>query len=189
MKKFIYTLIIVLMLLPITTQALATNADDYEQLEVFVFTKKNCSECDEVKEYLDDYLKDKVNLKVTYLDSKDNKDTIKSLKKELDIKQNKYPLIVVGSNYLVGYDNEVKDNLNDTISAYQDNNVYCNLVNKIESDEDLTNCKLNNKDIIKQVEYKSNNIPWFIIGIITGFLLVFIFLKIIRKPKKVKVHV
>ena len=72
MKNFIYTLIIMLMLLPITTLALATNADDYEQLEVFVFTKKNCSECDEVKEYLDDYLKDKVNLKVTYLDSKDN---------------------------------------------------------------------------------------------------------------------
>ena len=187
MKKLVYSIIILLiMILPITTKAVATNADDFEPLTVFVFTKNNCQECDKVKDYLDEYIKDKINLKVEYLNSKDQKDTIKKLKDTLSIKQDNYPLIVIGSNYLIGFNDETEKELDKTITEYQKRNVYCNLVTRIQSNEDIDACLTNNKDIIKQVEYKEDNfnIPWFIIGIIVGFISVVVIVTIIRKLKK-----
>ncbi len=185
MKKILsYIIIIMLLLLPLTTKAIATNADTYEALEVFIFAKDNCKECTEAKDYLNDYLEDKVNIKVTYLNNKDHKDTINTLKEKLNITQDKYPLIIIGSNYFIGYNDEVKEDLEKTITEYQKHNVYCNLVNKIQNNEDISACLEDNKDIIKQVEYEESNPPWFLIGAIVGFLVVFIGIIIYRKLKK-----
>ncbi len=184
MKKLIISIILLsIILLPLTTNALATNADDYEPLEIFVFTKDKCSSCDEVKTYLDDLSKGKINLKITYLNNKENKETLNKLQDELSIKKIKYPLIVVGSNYLIGYDEE---KINETITEYQEHPNYCNLVTKIQNNEDLSSCLNSNKDIIKQVEYNEKDFPWFIVGVVVGFLVVVTIINVIRrKPKKV----
>ena len=187
MKKLLIISLISLifaMIFPLLyVKGVATNADDYEALKIYVFEKEGNKDNQEVEEWLNEFIKDKINLKIEYLDNESNEDILNTLKENLSIEKNQYPLTVIGSNYFIGFNDEVKEQITEAVNKYQEHDNYCNLVTRIQNKEDLTNCLTNNKGIYNQVEYKTTT-PWLLIGIVVGFILVFGGIIIVRKLKK-----
>ena len=176
--------IIIAMIFPLfSVKGVATNADDYEALKIYVFKKEDDKKSQELEDWLNEFIKEKINLNVEYLDKDSNEELITKVKKELSIKPNKYPLVIIGSNYFIGFNDEIKEQITEAVNKYQEHDSYCNLVTKIQNEEDITNCLTNNKGIYNQVEYKTNT-PWLLIGIVVGIVLVIGGVIIVRRIKK-----
>lgn len=183
MKKrlFIFFLLIYLCF-PVVSNALATNSSS-DNVKVSLFYQDNCKECDSAKEFLDNYRKDNYRLNTEYINIDDNKELNNKVKDLFSIKKDSVPLIVIGSNYFVGFNDNIKEELTSAIKAYEEKEEYCDVVSKLKNGEDTKDCINQNKDIYKQKNTSGVNIST-IIKVVTVCILValvigvvFIFMK------------
>lgn len=185
MKKTMFILFLLMILcIPIKSEALATNASDIDYIRIYLFSSDNCSECESVKEWLEDYEKKDNRISVEYLTIDSNKELNKSVKENLNIKNDNIPLIIIGSNYFVGFNDKVKKNLTKAIESYESIDEYCDIVSKIQNNEDVTKCIDENKNIYKQESLSSVFVKAFVI--IAGLCLVIVLILLIKKKKLLK---
>lgn len=183
MKRIVFTIFIIMLLcFPIVSKAVATNSSDDVNLKIYFFYEDDCKDCDSAREWIEEYLKDNSDVGVEYLNTKENKELNKKVIDALDIKDNDVPLIVVGTNYFVGYNDNYKDNVKSAIKSYKEKESYCDLVSKIKNNDDYSKCVKQNDGIYKQDRNTKNNI---VIPVIIG-LIVIIGIVIIFKAKKAK---
>lgn len=147
MKKRLFAIFLMLLLcFPIVTKALATNSS-YDNIKVYLFYKDDCKDCDKAQEWLEKELEEHKRVRPQLIKIDDNKDLYNKVKDVLDIKKEDEPLMIIGSNYFVGYNDRVKTNLMDAVKAYEDAKDYCDIVSKIEADKDTDECLKTNEGI------------------------------------------
>ena len=180
MKKLLLILLIMMYLFfPVVSKALVTNSF-YNNINIYFFYEGKCKECDEGKKWLDNKLKENNRVKVEYIKINNNKDLNNDVRKALNIKKDKTPLIVIGSNYFIGFNNNIKNDLENAIKSYEDEEDFCDIVSRIKNNESTKECFKQNEGIYK----KSNisNIFYILLGAIICIILA-ISIVLIRKKR------
>ena len=181
MKKILFTFFLLTFLcFPIVSNALATNSS-YDNIKVYFFYNENCKDCDNSKEWLQEELKENNRVKVEYIKVDGNEELNTKVRKSLNIKKDNLPLMVIGSNYFIGFNNKLKEMLMKAIKSYEDADDYCDVVSKLRNNENVNDCLKLNKDIYNQ----STGLPPFVIVIIVlGIAGLIIGIGLIIKKKK-----
>ena len=177
MNKLLSIIIIfIILIIPINVNAVVSNS--FYNIKINVFYKDNCKECEEEKEWIEDYKEDKF-INVEYINIKDNEKLYNEIKESLKIKKDNVPLVIIGSNYFLGFNDRIKGNLIEAIKAYEENKDYCDVVTKIKNKEDIKECLKVNKNI-----YKDNIFISVIIMIIAIIVLVIVGRLVVKKIVK-----
>lgn len=150
----------------------ANSSEDYTPLIIYVFEEEKNDAGKEAREWLEEYTKNNNLVNVEYIKDEEMLEKVSTTYK---IKTIKYPLIIIGSNYFQGFSDDIKKDLKEAITAYQDAN-YCNVIAKIKKDNNIESCFKNNEGIYHK-DY--NNI----ILVITLLLSSLIGLIIMKKAK------
>ena len=178
MKKFLLLLFLIMfMCFPIKSNAVATNSS--YSVKVYFFCNEKNKDCDKAKEWLEEYQKNNF-INVDYLNIDDNKELYNITRESLKIKNNQMPFIIIGSNYFIGFNNKVKENLTKAIQAYEKADNYCDIVLKKQNKENVKECIKENKNIYNQSAGLS---IFLIIIIIVGVCLLMSVGLIIKKKK------
>lgn len=185
MKKRLFMFLFLLILcIPITTHALATNSS-YDNIKVYFFYEDDCTDCNEAKKWLEDLLKEHNRVRPEIVKISDNKDLYDDVRNLLDINKDKMPLMVIGSNYFMGFNDKVKNNLTKAIKAYEESENYCNLVNKVQDGDDTKACLEVNEGIYEQHSFPVALVITISV-IIVILIAVVVVLKVVTNKKKSK---
>lgn len=170
MKKWIYILLICL-ILPIEARATIGSNSSIPNVNIYFFTNE-CDKCIEEEEWLDSIYTKYYRLNTIKI--KNNEKYFDILKK-LKIPNNKYPLIVIGTNYFIGFNENIKTTVEEAITAYSNFNSYCDVM---DTNLDLKECQKVNRKIYRR------NSKFSIIKIISILSILGILLKIILEYRK-----
>ncbi len=181
MKKILYILLIMIIWPSIKVDAVVTNS--FYSTKVTVFYEDNCKEYDEERKWLEEYQKDNY-INIEYINIKNDENFYNKVKKSLNIKKKKLPLVIIGTNYFIGFNDKVKVNITNAIKSYEDTENYCDIVSKIQNGEDAKDCISQNSDIYNQ----QTGIPTFVKVFLVGGISVCLVIGaiIIIKKKKIK---
>ena len=150
-KKILIFFLLMLLCFPIKVNAVVTNSS--HNVKVNFFLKNDCKDCKKEKEWLEEYKKNNF-INIEYIDVKDNKELYNKTRKALSIKSNKTPLVIIGSNYFLKFNNKTKEELTKAITSYEKANDFCDIVTKIRNNENIKNCINKNRDIYNQSTLK-----------------------------------
>ena len=134
MKKILFTLIILFLFIPFIS---AKN-----KLKVYLFYSSTCPHCSALKEYLNEV--DNIDLKMYEVGTYSK--LAQKVRDALGIKESGVPLLVIGSDYIIGYSEDYNDQINDMIYSYS-NSSHCDLVDKVIENKDVKSCIKTNKGI------------------------------------------
>ena len=180
-KELLIIFLLIILVFPITTKAIATNSSDIKYTNIYFFSDNDCQACETGKQWLENYTKENNEINIEYLNVSKNKELYDNLKEALNIKTKKLPLIIIGSNYFIGFNNNTKTNITKAVDAYKEHEEdYCEIISKVKNKEEVKDCLKQNKKIYKQ----SKNITFFKIIIIIGIACLIIGGCIIVKKKK-----
>ncbi len=179
MKKILIILLFIIMFYPSSVDGVVTNATDTNKVRVNFFYDDN-KESLTTRSWLDSYLEDKDDITKEYISINDNKELYNKVKEILKIKKDNLPLIVIGSNYFVGFNEKTKDKLKNVLKSYQDSDKQCNLISKIRNNKDISECLEINSNIYKE----DNHILTYLLIILILIVIILIILKIVVKRRK-----
>ena len=173
MKKIlIASIIFMLSCFCIISNAVVTNSSEYSNEKVYVFYEENNENYEKEKQWLEE----NPNIRKEYVNISENGELLNKVKDALKIKKDKLPLTVIGSNYLIGFDEKTQNKINEIIENYKTSGEYTDIVEKIRNGEDV-------KELVKT--NKPNGIAKTIL-IIIGIILVVCILIEIKNKKTVK---
>ena len=158
-KKLLTILILLILLIPFRVNGL-------DKIDLYLFHSKTCPHCKEEVKYLEELKKDKDNLEVHLYEITENKENSKLLKTVQDImdEETSYvPFTVIGNKVYVGFSNNTKLKIENTVKAYEkDNDEYIDVVDGIINN---TITKDNYKEKTKGKSIKiSNNVSIPLLG-------------------------
>lgn len=167
MKKMYIVLLLLTLLIPFNVFA-------KEKVKLHLFYSDTCPHCHSEIEYLNEIDDKYDNLEISYYERNDHSELLKEVRKKLEIDNSYVPLTVVGSDYVIGFNDETKNQIEDMIKAYQDNE-HCDLVNNLDDKE----CRKKNDGIYSESEVKEVPIlgnvnvketSLFLISMVIGFV-------------------
>ncbi len=131
MKKIIKIILFIILFIPLTVKAQERNID------LHLFYGDGCPHCAAEEKFLDEYLKDKENIKLNKYEvwySEDNQKLLAKVQKELANNQNGVPYLVIGKKIIVGYSESfTPDNIKSAIEYYLDeSHEYKDYVSKLK---------------------------------------------------------
>ena len=148
-----------------------------KELDVYLFHSDTCPHCAEEREYLES-IKYEQELNIHYFEVSKFPSSTDKVRKGLKIDNSYVPITIIGSDYIVGFGDNTKDELNEMIKAYKSAD-YCSAVSVILKNGDLDACIKKNNGIYKEssektipllgkVDVKSASLP--LISIVIGFI-------------------
>jgi len=146
-----------------------------EKLKINLFHSDSCPHCKSEIKYLttlDD------NIEVEYYEVSEHSELVDKVRKNLNIKNAYVPLTVIGTDYIIGFDDNTKAEIKKLIEIYKDKE-YCDIVDTTINELSIDNCFEKNQDlstdssnkvipILGSVDVKSVSLP--LISIIIGFV-------------------
>ncbi len=149
MKKIIYLLIFVLLLIPNVLFA------DEKEMNIYLFYGDGCPHCAAEEKFLNSYLKNKPFIKLHKYEVWHNKDNSKlydEIHKLLNDTGSGIPYLIIGNNAITGFDEEVTpDRIRSTIQFYRNTNykdnvgIYLGIVSEEETGNENTSIEDGNK--------------------------------------------
>ena len=168
MKKFLFSIVLMFLCIPFV------NA----KVNVYLFHSSSCPHCKEEIEYLKT-LDEEVNVKYYEVGTYSN--LLSKVRDKMNIKEASVPLTIIGSDYVIGYSKDIKNSIDNMISAYQEND-HCDVVDSIIKGEDISACLEKNDGIYKSsedkiltifghdIKFNAKNVSLPLISIIIGFI-------------------
>ena len=148
LRKILLVLILMLVVVPFNVKA------DEKVINIYLFYGDGCPHCAAEEEFLDEYLKDKDNVKLYKYEvwyDKTNQEYLQKVQKKLNDKQSGVPYTVIGDKVLLGYMDGVTDvTINNYVNEYLENNHYVDYVGKITNVSDI-------KDDSDKIDTKNND--------------------------------
>ena len=168
MKKFIFIIICLLSFTPFVCA---------KEVIINLFYSSTCPHCKAEKEFLNtledvEVRKYEVNAYSAFT---------QEVMKNLNIKESSVPITIIGSDYIVGYSDEIKDDILDMIDSYSKQE-YCDAVDTIIDEEDINLCLEKNKGIYirsedrkikflgKTIKFNAKDVSLPLISILIGFI-------------------
>ena len=149
MKKIIYLLIFLLLLIPNVLFA------DEKEMNIYLFYGDGCPHCAAEEKFLNSYLKNKPFIKLHKYEVWHNKDNSKlydEIHKLLNDTGSGIPYLIIGNNAITGFDEEVTpDRIRSTIQFYRNTNykdnvgIYLGIVSEEETGNENTSIEDGNK--------------------------------------------
>ncbi len=173
-KKIIFSLIFCFLFLP--------NVNALENVKLYLFYNYDCPHCADEKVYLKELEEEYDNLEIIKYEVKkdeENKELLSEFLKQQGWDINAVPLTIIGTNYFVGYNDDIGTKIRCAVNYYG-NNVHRDLVGEFlgttEVREDLidefniNSCKFT-VPIIGEVNPKNISLPLVsvVIGLVDGF--------------------
>lgn len=148
LRKILLVLILMLVVVPFNVKA------DEKVINIYLFYGDGCPHCAAEEEFLDEYLKDKDNVKLYKYEvwyDKTNQEYLQKVQKKLNDKQSGVPYTVIGDKVLLGYMDGVTDvTINNYVNEYLENNHYVDYVGKITNVSDI-------RDDSDKIDTKNND--------------------------------
>ena len=148
LRKILLVLILTLVVVPFNVKA------DEKVINIYLFYGDGCPHCAAEEEFLDEYLKDKDNVKLYKYEvwyDKTNQEYLQKVQKKLNDKQSGVPYTVIGDKVLLGYMDGVTDvTIKNYVNEYLENNHYVDYVGKITNVSDI-------KDDSDKIDTKNND--------------------------------
>ena len=148
LRKILLVLILMLVVVPFNVKA------DEKVINIYLFYGDGCPHCAAEEEFLDEYLKDKDNVKLYKYEvwyDKTNQEYLQKVQKKLNNKQSGVPYTVIGDKVLLGYMDGVTDvTIKNYVNEYLENNHYIDYVGKITNVSDI-------KDDSDKIDTKNND--------------------------------
>lgn len=167
MKKILLTFFALFLFIPLASA----------KVNVYLFHSDSCPHCKREIEYLKTL--DDVNVKYYEVSSYSN--LLSKVRKELNIKESSVPLTIIGSDYVIGYSDEIKNNIDSMIESYSEKE-HCDVVEDIIQNKDIKSCVDKNKEIYtksadkvlnifgKKIIFNAKNISLPLISALIGFV-------------------
>lgn len=170
MKKILFTIIIMLMFVPL---CYAKQND----ITLYLFYSDSCPHCKNEKKFLSTL--DDINIEM--YEVSEYYDLFSKVREKLNIKESSVPVTIVGSDYSIGYSEDIKKQINNMIDNYKEKS-YCDVVDLIIQDKDINKCLKINKGILeksedktisffgKQINFNAKKVSLPLIAILIGFI-------------------
>lgn len=170
-----YLLVIILMFVSISV----ASAKNY--VDLYLFHSDSCPHCKAEISYLK-LLENKYDyLKIHYYEVSKYPKLTDKVRDVYNIDNSYVPLTIVGSDYVIGFSDDTKEQLNNMITSYH-KKTHCNVVSKIIKGEKTSECMEQNENIVSnsdsknipllgKVNVKSVSLPLIamVIGLVDGF--------------------
>lgn len=170
MKKILYIIIFCIMLIPNVIYA------KEKELNMYLFYGNGCPHCIKLEKYLDNYLKDKPNIKLYEYEvwyNEENRNLLKEIYK-INKSDSGVPYLVVGQNVIIGFaENHTEEQIINTINYYLNIDyedkvgIYLGVV---EEKDKLPEKKLEDIDLPTSLKKIIKNSPLIITSIIKGLV-------------------
>lgn len=161
MKKILWFLFIALMFfVPVNSTTAATDfiKSDEDKVTLHLFYSNSCGHCKKEKEWLEEYTKENPFIEVKQYEMDSQPALLKNVRKALSIHNSYVPLTVIGSDYFIGYNNDIQKQIKDAIDAYKGEE-YCDIVELVAEGKDTKGCRTENNGIYSVSEYRV--LPFF----------------------------
>lgn len=172
MKKIYVILISLLLFLPINIKA-------KEIIDVYLFHSSTCEHCKAEIEYLES-VKNDYNLDIHLYEvtertdeSKANASLMTKVRNALGVKQNKTPFTIIGNTYYIGFEDSIKESIDNLLKS---DNINTNVTKMIINNEDIKGIDIKNgMSTIENLhifgkEINLNNLSIPVIAVIIGFI-------------------
>ena len=168
MKKFLFIIIVLFAFIPFVCA---------KEVTINLFYSSTCPHCKAEKEFLATL----DNVKVRKFEVSAYKYFTLDVMKNLNIKESSVPITIIGSDYIVGYSDEIQDDILDMIDSYK-NEDYCDIVDVTMDEEDIEACIKKNEGIYtksehrkinffgKTIEFNAKDVSLPFISILMGFI-------------------
>ena len=173
LKKIVFILILIFLFIPFIN----AEENNDKDVTVYLFYSSSCPHCKKEKAFLST-LED---VSVKQYEVGDNYDLLEKVRDKLDIDISSVPITIIGSNYVIGYNDEIKNQILSMIEKYNKNN-YCDVVDLIIENKDINKCLKINKGIYKKsdekvislfgkkIKFNAKNVSLPIISLLIGFI-------------------
>ncbi len=179
MKKILFTsIVLILLLFPIVSKAVATNSSYYDGVKIYVFYEENSENFEQEKQWLEE----DASIMKTYLNINENSELLSKVKDALKIGGNKLPITIIGSTYFIGFDEKVQNNMKEAVEAYKNVEEYGDIIEKIRNNEDAKDVIKQNEEIYKQPG-KFNTVFNIILIIVVVCVVILVIVKSLKKKK------
>ncbi len=179
MKKIIYIILFSVLLIPNIIFASG------KEINMYLFYGEECPHCKQLKEFLNDYLDEKPNIKLHQYEiwhNEDNRNKLYGVMEILKDPNGGLPYLVIGNNAIVGYADDITNNkIKNTVNYYENIEfkdqvgIYLGIVE--ETEEELPEVKyeetIENISAPKRLKSIVKNSPLILsamlIGLVDGF--------------------
>lgn len=168
MKKFLFLIVSLFVFVP------CVFASD---VKVYLFHSDSCPHCKSEREFLSTL--DNVDVKMYEIGTYSK--LLNNVRINLNIKENSVPITIIGSDYVIGYSEDIKNQILDMIDSYSKKD-HCDVVENIIENKDISECVNQNTGIYTssenktisifghKFEFNAKNISLPLISIIIGFV-------------------
>ena len=170
-KRFLFIFILTLLFMPFC------NVFAKEDVTIYLFYSSSCPHCKSEKEYLAT-LED---IEIKQYEVGTYSKLLTKVNNKLGIKESYVPITIIGSDYVIGYSDEIKSQIDGMIDAYSKKE-HCDIVDLIIENKDTSKCfemnkgiyKKNDKKTIslfgKKIEFNAKDVSLPLISMLIGFL-------------------
>lgn len=167
-KKLLLIVILLFLFIPMISA---------KEVTVYLFHSNTCPHCKSEREFLSTLN----NVKVKEYEVSTYSKLLYKVKNNLDIDSSSVPLTIIGSDYKIGFSEDIKKEILDMIDAYS-NKDYCDAVDLIIKNESIDKCLKTNDGIYnssndktitilgKSIKFNAKDVSLPLISIIIGFV-------------------
>ena len=148
-----------------------------KEITVYLFHSDSCPHCKSEREYL----KTISNIDVKEYEVSKYSKLLTKVTDKLNINSSSVPITIIGSDYKIGFNDEIKNDIKDMIDSYSKSD-YCDVVDLIIKNKDIEKCLDANKGIYnisnkkslkifnKTIYFDAKTVSLPIISILIGFI-------------------
>lgn len=171
-KKILFVFVIAFLFIPFVN---ANNKG--EDVTIYLFHSDSCPHCKSEKEFLSTL----EGVEIKQYEVSTYSKLLTKVRDKLDINVSSVPITIIGSDYVIGYNDEIKSQIEDMLDAYNKQE-HCDVVELIIENRDISECLETNKGIYsesdekvislfgKKIEFNAKNVSLPLISILIGFI-------------------
>ena len=170
LRKILFIFILTFLFIPFCN---ASKKD----VTINLFYSSSCPHCKHEKEFLSTL----DNIEVNKYEVSEYSDLLLKVRNELGIKESVVPITVIGSDYVIGFSDEIETEILSMIDSYSKKE-YCDIVDLIIENKDTSKCMSINKGTYnesaekvislfgKKIEFNAKEVSLPLISILIGFI-------------------
>ena len=170
LRKILFIFILTFLFIPFCN---ASKKD----VTINLFYSSSCPHCKHEKEFLSTL----DNIEVNKYEVSEYSDLLLKVRNELGIKESVVPITVIGSDYVIGFSDEIETEILSMIDSYSKKE-YCDIVDLIIENKDTSKCMSINKGTYnesdekvislfgKKIEFNAKDVSLPLISILIGFI-------------------
>jgi len=175
-KKILFIFIFAFLFIPFISNVNA-EVKTTKDVTIYLFYSSSCPHCKNEKQYLSTLQ----GIEIKQYEVGTYSKLLNKVRNKLDIIESSVPVTIIGSDYIIGYNEEIKNKIENMIDAYSSEK-HCDVVELIIENKDISECLNINEGIYsesdekvislfgKKIKFNAKNVSLPIISLLIGFI-------------------